>query len=76
MRALTPDPRGRTTSLSATLLALAADGRPLEPVRRLLDLDDDRAWASAIDRLRGIGHTTGRMYVMGVGATVVALARS
>jgi hypothetical protein len=72
--ALTPDPVGRTTELSGTLLALAAAGRPLEPVGRLLDLDDDRGTATAIDRLSKIGHTTGRMYLTGVGVTAVAFA--
>jgi hypothetical protein len=75
VEALTPDPEGRTTELSGTLLALAAAGRPLEPVGRLLDLDDDRGSATAIDRLSKVGHTTGRVYLTGVGATAVALAR-
>ena len=74
VEALTPDPVGRTTELSGTLLALAAEGRPLEPVRRLLDLDDDRGTAAAIDRLSKVGHTTGRMYLTGIGVTAVALA--
>lgn len=72
---LTPDPVGRTTDLSATLMALAAAGRPLEPAGRLLDLDDDRGSAAAIDRLSRVGHTTGRMYLTGIGATALALAR-
>jgi Protein of unknown function (DUF2877) len=68
--------RERTTSLSATLLGLAGDGRPIEPVARLLDLDDDRSWITAEERLRRIGHTTGFVYAFGVGASAVALARS
>jgi uncharacterized protein DUF2877 len=75
VEALTPDPVGRTTELSGTLLALAAAGRALEPVGRLLDLDDDRGSAAAIDRLSKVGHTTGRMYLTGIGAAAVALAR-
>lgn len=70
--ALTPDATGRTTALSATLLALARTGRTIEPVCRLLDLDDDPA--AAIERLSTFGHTTGRMYLTGVGATAIALA--
>jgi hypothetical protein len=74
VEALTPDPVGRTTELSGTLLRLAESGRSLEPVGRLLDLHDDRGTASAIDRLSKVGHTTGRMYLRGLGATAVALA--
>jgi hypothetical protein len=72
VRALTPDPVGRTTELSGTLLSLAAAGRPLEPVGRLLDLD--RGSATAIGRLSKVGHSTGRMYLTGIGVTAVALA--
>lgn len=74
VEALAPDPAGRTTALSATLLELAAVGRPLEPVRGLLDPDDDRRCETAIERLLKVGHTTGRVYVTGVGATALALA--
>jgi len=73
--ALVPEPLGRTTSLSATLLALAAEGRAMEPVAHLLDLDDERSWAGAFDRLSRVGHTTGVVYAIGVGTTAVALAR-
>jgi hypothetical protein len=74
VEALAPHPAGRTTALSATLLELAAAGRPLEPVRGLLDLDDDRRCETAIERLLKVGHTTGRVYVTGVGAAAHALA--
>jgi hypothetical protein len=74
VEALTPDAAGRTTALSATLLALARAGRTLGPVSRVLDLDAEAACAAAIERLTTFGHTTGRMYLAGVGATAIALA--
>ena len=74
VEALTPDPVGRTTELSSTLLSLAAAGRPLEPAARLLDLDDIRGNAMSIHRLSKVGHTTGRVYLTGIGVTAVALA--
>lgn len=74
VEALTPDPGGRTTELSATLLSLAVAGRPLEPAGRLLHLDNDRGIATAIHQLSNVGHTTGRMYLTGIGVTAVALA--
>lgn len=70
---LAPQTRGRTTPLSQTLLALAAEARPIAPLRRLLD-PDDRSWAIALEGLRSVGHSTGRVYAMGVGATIVALS--
>jgi hypothetical protein len=74
VEALTPDPVGRTTELSGTLLSLAASGRTLAPAGRLLDLDGGRGIATAIHRLSKVGHTTGRMYLTGIGVTAVALA--
>jgi hypothetical protein len=74
IQALVPRTVGRTTALSATLLALAAGGRPLRPVGLLLDLDDERGAATAIDALRKLGHTTGRVYLIGIGAAMAALA--
>lgn len=71
--ALCPEPNGRTTALSATLLALAAEGRAMEPVVTLLDVDDGRHWRTAFDRLSRIGHTTGVVYATGVGAAALAL---
>ena len=51
--------RSRTSSLSATLLQLAAHGRTLEPVVGVLDLDDDVGWRAALERLLKTGHSTG-----------------
>jgi hypothetical protein len=64
---------GRTTALSTTLLALAAQGRPISPVRRLLDLDDE-TWSNALEQLRGVGNTTGWIYANAVGAAMLALS--
>jgi hypothetical protein len=71
--AMTEDPGGRTTALSTTLLALAAQGRPISPVRRLLDLDDG-TWTNALEQLRGVGNTTGWIYANAVGAAMLALS--
>jgi uncharacterized protein DUF2877 len=68
-----PDAPARTTSLSATLLALAADGRVIEPVHRLLDLDSGAAWREALATLAATGASTGRAYAAAVGAALVAL---
>jgi hypothetical protein len=73
--ALVPaDTAARTTSLSATLLALAAEGRVVEPVHRLLDLESGSAWREALATLSATGASTGRAYAAAVGATLVALA--
>jgi hypothetical protein len=53
-----PDVRERTSALSATLLALAAAGRIAEPVHGLFGPH----WRAALDRLTGLGHSTGRAY--------------
>jgi hypothetical protein len=73
--ALVPaDAGARTTALSATLLALAAEGRIVEPVHRLLDLDSGDAWRDALATLAATGASTGRAYAAAVGAALVALA--
>jgi len=68
------DARDRTTALSATLLALAAQGRIAEPVHPLLD-PAEKPWRGALARLRATGASTGRAYAIGVGAALRALAR-
>ena len=73
--ALEPIP-GRTSGLSATLLALAARRRLPEPAGRLLDLSPagEAAWPAALARLDRLGHGSGRAYAAGIGATAVLLA--
>jgi hypothetical protein len=74
LTALVPEDRSaRTTALSATLLALAAEGRIAEPVHPLLDTGDPR-WREALVRLEGVGASTGRAYAVAVGATLGVLA--
>ena len=62
-----------TTPLSATLLALAAEGYVLEPVGALLH-PDRPAWRGALRRLERIGHSTGPAYAAAVGAALVWLS--
>jgi len=73
--ALEPIP-GRTSGLSATLLALAARRRLPEPAGRLLDLTPagEAAWPAALARLDRLGHGSGRAYAAGIGATAILLA--
>ena len=75
LAALAPEP-GRTTALSATLLALAAERRLAEPAGRLLDLSPagDTAWPGAMSRLERLGHGSGRAYAAGIAATATLLA--
>jgi Protein of unknown function (DUF2877) len=75
LAALVPEP-GRTTALSATLLALAAEGRLAEPAGRLLDLSPagETAWPGALSRLERLGHGSGRAYAAGIAATTTLLA--
>ena len=54
------DLRARTTSLSATLLELAARGMGPEPLQALLAGEP-----GALDRLLRLGHSTGRAYALG-----------
>jgi hypothetical protein len=72
---LRPRP-GRTTALSATLLALALERRLPEPAGRLLDLGPagERAWPAALTRLERLGHGSGRAYAAGIAATASLLA--
>jgi hypothetical protein len=74
LAALMPGP-GRTTALSATLLALAAERRLAEPAGRLLDLgpDGETAWPGALSRLERLGHGSGRAYAAGIAATASLL---
>ena len=67
---------GRTTALSATLLALALERRLPEPAARLLDFSPagDRAWPAALTRLKRLGHGSGRAYAAGIAATTSLLA--
>jgi Protein of unknown function (DUF2877) len=73
--ALDPGP-GRTTALSATLLALASERRLPEPAGRLLDLGPggEAAWPGALSRLERLGHGSGRAYAAGIAATASLLA--
>ena len=75
LAALAPEP-GRTTALSATLLALASAGRLAEPAGRLLDLSPagETAWPGALSRLERLGHGSGRAYAAGIAATATLLA--
>ncbi len=67
---------GRTTALSATLLALASQRRLPEPAGRLLDFDPAAGanWPGALARLDRLGHGSGRAYAGGIGVTAVLLA--
>jgi Protein of unknown function (DUF2877) len=73
--ALVPGP-GRTTALSATLLALASERRLAEPAGRLLNLGPggEAAWPGALSRLERLGHGSGRAYAAGIAATASLLA--
>ena len=61
------DLRARTTSLSATLLELAARGMGPEPLQALLAGDP-----GALARLLRLGHSTGRAYATGAALGLVA----
>jgi hypothetical protein len=76
LAALVPaDVAARTTALSATLLALAAEGRIVEPVHRLLDLEPGDGWRDALRTLAATGASTGRAYAAAAGSALVMLAR-
>ena len=66
--ALGPDLRARTTSLSATLLELAAAGQVVEPLQALL-----AGHRSALPRLLRIGHSTGRAYAIAAARALTAI---
>jgi hypothetical protein len=74
--ALVPgDLRVRTNSLSATLVELAATGRVVEPVQHIVDLSlPPERWRNHLRRLVTIGHSTGRAWAIGCGATALLLA--
>jgi uncharacterized protein DUF2877 len=76
LAALVPaDAPARTTALSATLLALAVDGRIVEPVHRLLDVSNrDGAWREGLATLAATGASTGRAYAVAVGTTLGLLS--
>lgn len=65
------DLRRRTTSLSATLLELAAQGFGPEPLQAVL-----AGRASALGRLLALGHTSGRAYARGAAAGLSRLRAS
>ena len=74
LSALVPaDAAARTTALSATLLALAAEGRIVEPVHRLLDRGSETAWREALRTLAATGASTGRAYAASVGSALALL---
>jgi hypothetical protein len=77
LRALVPpEPRKRTTAVSATLLELATGGLGVAPVHRLLDPDPGvaRRLSGPVARLRRFGRTSGPAYATTVGAVALALA--
>lgn len=59
--------RSRTTSLSATLIELAAAGDVIEPVQGLFG-GGKGTWRAALRRLLGIGGSTGPAYAVAAGA--------
>ena len=66
--------RDRTSSLSATLLELAAAGRAAEPLGAVLDLGRGPArWRPALRALVGVGHSTGRAWAVGSGLAATML---
>jgi hypothetical protein len=71
-----PDLRGRTTSVSATLLELAVRGRGIGPARELLTPGPiyDRRLRRELAVLRAVGHTTGQAYAATIGAVALLLA--
>lgn len=64
------DLRTRTTSLSATLLELAAQGMGPEPLQALL-----AGRPGAFERLLGLGHSTGRAYARGAALALATSSR-
>ena len=74
--ALVPgDLRLRTNSLSATLVELAATGRVVEPVQKIVDLSlPPERWRAHLRRLVTIGHSTGRAWAIGCGVSALLLA--
>jgi hypothetical protein len=63
------DLRRRTTSLSATLLELAAKGATIESLHGLFTDD----WRPALQRLLRLGHSTGRAYALAAANTATRL---
>ena len=73
---LPDDLRERTTALSATLLELAVDGFVSEPVQTLFDLNAPfKEWHGELNRLKKVGHGTGRAWAAGCAATAILLTR-
>jgi hypothetical protein len=71
---LPADVGARTTALSATLLALAREGRVIEPLHRLLDpTGDARAWRAALATLAATGASTGRAYAAAAASALALL---
>lgn len=67
----------RTTALSATLLELSVEGMAMKPVHALLDTkpSDGLGWRRALHRVCQVGHSTGRAYVLGLGAAAAAMGQ-
>jgi hypothetical protein len=66
--------RRRTTSLSATLIELAVDGRVAEPLQSVLDLATSEVkWRRAASQLRTLGHSTGRAWCWGAASAAISL---
>jgi uncharacterized protein DUF2877 len=71
-----PDRRRRTTSLSATLIELAASGRGAPLLGCTLNLETpENEWRRALILLRNLGHSTGRTWAAAAASVGVALAR-
>ena len=71
-----PDVGERTTTLSSTLLRLAAKRHVPMHLGSVLDLSvSDAAWRTAADSLRRIGATTGLAYAISAAAVAFALGR-
>ena len=71
---LPDDLRKRTTALSATLLEFAERGYVSEPVQTLFDVGAPfEEWLRELNRLKRVGHGTGRAWAAGCAATTILL---
>jgi hypothetical protein len=75
LAALCPaDRRRRTTSLSATLIELAAAGKVADALGSILDLrSPENEWRRSLGRLRHLGHSTGLTWCAAASASGTAL---
>ena len=70
--------QGRTSSLSAELIVLAARGWAIPPLHELLDLSPsgERGWRASLWRLERVGATSGRGCALGVMLACAGLAQA